>query len=197
MKLIVSNSPVQLGLTENKINIGVSPQRTPSLTVADNNINLNFSSLPDTNLTIDNNIINFNITEEKKQIEIYNTAIGAGGIGNSVEQTYLAGENIGGHRAVIIQNDTVYYASSDDLTHRNRPMGISKNSASTGFNVTVVTFGEFLESSWNWTLGYPVFVGIDGVLVQTLDASSLFACVIALPLTDKKIFVQKLYEITL
>lgn len=103
---------------------------------------------------------------------------------------YEAGEAIGGHRVVIIDNNIAYYADNTNLSHINKPIGISNNASSLGGEVTVVFFGEMEESSWNWNVNLPIWISTSGLLTQTPPETG-FSCIIAFPVTATKIFVNK------
>lgn len=103
---------------------------------------------------------------------------------------YEAGEAIGGHRVVIIDNNIAYYADNTNLTHINKPMGISSNAADPGGEVTVVFFGEQEEDFWNWDVDKAIWLSTSGLLTQTPPTVG-FSCIIGFPITNKKILVSK------
>ncbi len=110
--------------------------------------------------------------------------------GASSSYSYITGEALGGHRAIVIDNNLAYYADCTNLSHINKPIGISSNSSSLGGNVTVVFFGELEEVSWNWDITKPIFIGTNGLLTQ-IPTTSGFSCIIATPITTTKIFIEK------
>ena len=110
--------------------------------------------------------------------------------GASSSYTYTAGEILGGHRAIVIDNNLAYYTDCTNLDHINKPIGISSNASISGGNVTVVFYGEMEESSWNWDITKPIWISTNGLLTQT-PAISGFSCIIATPITTTKIFIEK------
>ncbi len=110
--------------------------------------------------------------------------------GASSSYTYTADEIIGGHRAVIIDNNLAYYADNTNLNHINKPIGVSNNASSLGGEVTVVFFGEMEESSWNWNINLPIWISTNGLLTQIPPVTG-FSCIIAFPITSIKIFINK------
>lgn len=104
--------------------------------------------------------------------------------------TYTAGEALGGHRVTVIDNNLAYYADSSNLSHINKPLGISSNASAEGEEINIVFFGEMEESSWNWDINKPIWIGLNGLLTQIVPVSG-FSCIIAKPITATKIFVKK------
>ena len=109
--------------------------------------------------------------------------------------TMVAGSALGGHRIVAqspIANDTVIYADASNSAHANLVFGMTLNAASEGGNIDVAVTGEFSEPSWTWSLGQPIFLGLNGTLTQTVPTSSIadFSLVVGFPITPTKMFVN-------
>lgn len=98
---------------------------------------------------------------------------------------------ISGHRAVISTgNDEVDYASNDIEDHQFRILGITTNAASPGFPISVRSFGEITEPSWNFSIG-PVYLGTLGQLVQTVPSSpALFSIIVGYAISATTIVVN-------
>lgn len=80
----------------------------------------------------------------------------------------VAGEAIGGHRAVILDAAGVaFYASQDDPTHMGIVAGISQGAVVSGDPVSIMAKGRLIEPSWAWTPYLPIFLGTSGQLTQT------------------------------
>lgn len=148
-------------------------------------------------LQISQENLNLNITEQNTELTLNSGIKGdkgdkgdTGESGASSSYVYTAGEILGGHRSVIIDNNLAYYADCTNLDHINKPMGISSNASAEGGEVTVVFFGEMEESSWSWDITKPIFIGTNGILTQT-PVTSGFSCIIATPITTTKIFIEK------
>jgi hypothetical protein len=148
-------------------------------------------------LQISQENLNLNIIEQKIELTLNSGIKGdkgdkgdTGESGASSSYTYVAGEILGGHRVIIIDNNLAYYADNTNLSHVNKPIGISNNASISGGNVTVVFYGEMEESSWNWDITKPIWISTNGLLTQT-PAISGFSCIIATPITTTKIFIEK------
>jgi hypothetical protein len=59
-----------------------------------------------------------------------------------------------------------------------------------GAEVTVVTFGEFEETSWNWDKDKPIWLSSSGAITQSFPASG-FALVLGQVISATKIFINK------
>lgn len=103
--------------------------------------------------------------------------------------TYTAGEAIGGHRGIAIDNNIAYYLDNTVPGQITKPMGISINASAINENITVIFYGELTEALWNWELDKPIYVSQNGVLTQTCPGSGWIR-VMARPITAKKIFVN-------
>ena len=102
-----------------------------------------------------------------------------------------AASPIGGHRACLINsNGQVEYASADNPAHLNMLLGVSTGAAIAGDPVNIQAGGELQEPSWNWTLGLPIFLGINGLLTQSVPTFPSFMQVIGMPVTPSKIYIR-------
>lgn len=102
----------------------------------------------------------------------------------------LAGEIIGGQRAVIVNNNTAYYADNTNLDHKKYFIGISKHAVqSIGSRLNVAVKGEFTEPSWNWEYDKPIYLGTNGMLTQTPPLVGL-VFVLGYVITPTKIFID-------
>jgi hypothetical protein len=100
---------------------------------------------------------------------------------------------LSGSRVVRVTDDgdTVDLASASTLEHMHVVLGISANAVSSGgAEVQVVRKGELEDSTWSWIPFRPVFLSADGRLVQTLDPSWKFVCVVGTALTSTKVLVD-------
>jgi hypothetical protein len=79
----------------------------------------------------------------------------------------IAGEAIGGHRAVTIGADGKAYLASPIEAQAQAVFGLSTAAAAVGTGITIQTSGLLSEPSWTWTPG-PVWLGAAGVLTQLL-----------------------------
>ncbi len=91
--------------------------------------------------------------------------------GGSSETTVniTAGENLGGHRAVLA---TGLYADSGALSTA-LVIGITTGATSIGGTAALRVSGEVTEVSWTWDVSKPVYLGSAGLLTQTVPTSGV------------------------
>jgi len=76
--------------------------------------------------------------------------------------------NISAGRAVWFSGvDGIAYASYDNPSNKQLPIGISTQAGTTDTYINVRVKGQITDGSWNWTIGLPIFVGLNGLLTQT------------------------------
>ena len=112
---------------------------------------------------------------------------GGGGV------SMIAGATLGGHRVVqTIANVGLMYASADQREDALRLVGVITSSVAAGEDVTVVTNGEVEEASWNWDTSKPVYLGLNGLLTQTVPEAptAQFAVVVGMPTSAQSLFVK-------
>jgi hypothetical protein len=87
--------------------------------------------------------------------------------GSSLAATFtrIAGETLGGHRLVWINNNQAFYASADEVS-AELVSGITTGAVSSGALATIQSSGEIEEPSWSWAEGV-VYLGLNGQLTQT------------------------------
>lgn len=115
-----------------------------------------------------------------------------GDIGPSGGSAFSAISNvpIGGNRFVVSDGDGhVQYATSDDLTHAGKVLGITLGAAVAGDSISIQRVGEVEEAGWNWTLDQPVYLGTNGLATQT-QPTSVFSLIVGFPITATKLFVS-------
>jgi hypothetical protein len=142
-------------------------------------------------ITINNDIV---ITAEREvpaaiTIGIPGPAGPAGSAGSSMVN-YTAGDNLGGHKAVILNSsEKVFYADSSNLIHLNKIIGITTRAAVVNTSVEIQTFGELVEPSWNWDTSKPLFIGTNGLLTQVVPQTG-FIQQAATIISPTKIFIN-------
>lgn len=104
--------------------------------------------------------------------------------------SYVAGVVLSGNRCVCV-NDAglLIYADSGTLAHAHRVLGITTGAISSGATGSVQVFGEMTEAGWSWSIGSPVYLGINGALTQTAPATG-FALAIGFAVTATKIYID-------
>ncbi len=109
--------------------------------------------------------------------------------GNAVSA--VAAVALGGHRIVLLNADgEAVYARVDEITHAPIVLGMTSHAAVEGANVDVIRIGELEEVSWSWTLNQPVYLGLDGLPVQSLPFNATFSLVIGFPITPTRLFIS-------
>lgn len=193
--MVITNQIVRATITETK-KIPAIPEIKPVVNIQENKV-LPVIAESIIKPVISRSVINVNLVEAPVHVSI---PVGVPGVkgdkgdtgasGALSSYSYIAGEALGGHRGIVIDNNIAYHADNTNLNHINKPIGISSNSSSLGGNVTVVFFGELEEVSWNWDITKPIFIGTNGLLTQ-IPTISGFSCIIATPITTTKIFIEK------
>lgn len=77
-----------------------------------------------------------------------------------------ASQALSGHRVVKATDQGAVYASSSNVDDARSVVGISVEAAAPEQLIKIQTDGELSEPSWNWTIGMPIFNGVDGLLTQ-------------------------------
>lgn len=93
------------------------------------------------------------------------------------------------HKAVVVNNSGfVEYASADNILTAKSVVGITTQSAGAGANVNVQTAGDVEDSTWSWTAGLPIYLGLNGFLTQDQNVG-LFQLQVANASSATKIIV--------
>ena len=104
--------------------------------------------------------------------------------------TLLASGALGGHRLVAADGaGGVTYASCDDPTDLPAVLGMTLHAAASGAAIAIRRVGEVEESSWSWTPGQPVYLGLAGVPTQTLPPTALFGLIVGIPTSPTTLFM--------
>jgi hypothetical protein len=103
---------------------------------------------------------------------------------------YPAGEALGGHRMVVL-DDTgkAIYADNTVLSHANKVLGITTGAASMGATATIQTGGEMTEPSWLWALDTPIWLSSSGMLTQVAPVTG-FSLIVAFPVSATKAIIS-------
>jgi hypothetical protein len=103
---------------------------------------------------------------------------------------YQAGEALGGHRMVVL-DDTgkAIYADNTLLSHANKVLGMTTGAVSMGDTATIQTGGEMTEPSWSWVLDTPIWLSSSGVLTQVAPVTG-FSLIVAFPVSATKAIIS-------
>ena len=127
------------------------------------------------------------IEEVDEVFETQEGAQGQPGPAGGVTFTLIAGEDLGGHRIVVV-NDSgqAIYADPSNTDHAFRLAGMTTGAVSSAGAATIQGAGEIIEPSWSWTPGIPVFLGPNGTLTQTAPTTGL-SIIVAIVLASNKL----------
>ena len=115
---------------------------------------------------------------------------GAAGLSGGAGMTAIAGEALGGHRAVVLDAaGAAFYADRATPAHFGRVAGITTGAAIIGASVSLARTGVLTEPSWAWTANAPVFLGLTGLLTQIVPATG-FLQVVGVALSATTLFVN-------
>ncbi len=104
--------------------------------------------------------------------------------------TLLASGALGGHRLVAADGaGGVTYASCDDAQALPAVLGMTLHAAVGGAAIAIRRIGEIVESTWAWTPGLPVYLGLAGVPTQSLPPGALFGLIVGIPTTPTTLFM--------
>lgn len=117
----------------------------------------------------------------------------AGLSGTSYIPNVVSGSNLSGHRIVYLDtNGDAQYASSNNLNHIGKVVGITTSATTTGSATEIRTMGKFEEPSWNFETGLNIYLGNDGLITQVIPTfpTSLFSQVVGYVINPTTIYIQ-------
>lgn len=117
--------------------------------------------------------------------------VGPAGPAAGAGADYVAAVAVGGHRVLAVDAaGQAVYASCDTLSDALRVAGVSLGAAEQGDTVTVQAAGLVQHAGWAWTPDQPVFLGLDGVLVQSLPVGAVFSLVVGWAVAPDRVLVR-------
>jgi hypothetical protein len=100
-----------------------------------------------------------------------------------------AGASIGGHRVITLDGSgRGVYADPTNLVHSSRVLGLSMHAADLGADLNVLRDGDITEPSWSWDINKPIYLGLDGTLVQEVSPGSAFTMIVGFPISATKMY---------
>ncbi len=105
-----------------------------------------------------------------------------GPVGSTPTLYVVAAQTISANTAVALVNGQLVPAQSGVSAQAGNVVGVALNGGQAGATIAIQQSGEMSLSSWNWTLGQPIFVGTTGPLTQTPPTSG-FSQVVGMPLS--------------
>lgn len=99
----------------------------------------------------------------------YTPASSLGGGGTSATNTVqiMAGQALGGNRAVYTGSDGKAYLANPDVSSKVL-FGVTTGAANINTMATIQIGGVAIEPTWNWDPTLPVWLASNGVLTQTV-----------------------------
>lgn len=93
---------------------------------------------------------------------------------------------------VVRQMDGTYvdYCSATTSAHRETLLGITKGAAMPEASVVVQCDGEMEEPSWAWSVGNPVYCGLNGILTQSFSELWAWTRIVAIAITPTRIRIR-------
>ena len=82
----------------------------------------------------------------------------------TLDVTIIAQEVVNAFRAITYDG---YFCQTSDITSLSKYAGVTRMATVIGDPINVVRDGLMTEAGWTWTPDQPIFIGNDGVLVQT------------------------------
>lgn len=104
--------------------------------------------------------------------------------------TYIAGEAISGHSALIVGADGKLYNADCGTAAHQFVFAVAVGASASGAAVSFVDSGPLEHLGWTFTPGLPVFLGHGGLLTQTLPVDAVFSKIIGIALTSTKISIS-------
>lgn len=99
----------------------------------------------------------------------YDTEWAAPGATSNYE-TYPAGENLSAGRVVVIDGGEAFYFDPTDATHHNRAFGVTRTSATAGYDVTIQpAYTVATDAAFTFAADIPLWVGSSGEVVNAID----------------------------
>jgi hypothetical protein len=98
--------------------------------------------------------------------------------------------NLGGHRAVVSNEDgTVNYADNTNLDHLGKVLGITTSAVLAGEEVKIIRGGLIEFEGWSWDTDLPVYLAANGLLTQN-PASVGFSQILGFAESPTGLFVN-------
>ena len=161
-RLEVTASDLQFTVNETVQQLNVLQPARPQLDVFNNELTLEIGTPS----------INYNVYSDSQPIVVV-----------------TAGEDLGGQRAIYVDNGQAFYADHTDVNIPGQVVGITRNAATVGSEIAVQYTGEMTDPGWEFTPG-PVYVGAIGALIQNRPAIG-WTLKIGTALTSTRLLIEK------
>ncbi len=101
----------------------------------------------------------------------------------------VAGETLGGTRAVYVAADGKAYYADPSASTAKLLLGVTTGAAALGASVTIQTEGVLTEASWSWSATGSVWLTTTGQLTQTVPATG-FLVQVGVPVGPTKLRIE-------
>lgn len=120
--------------------------------------------------------------------------IAAGSFLNSTDSNpYIfieAAENIPPYRVCYVRGDQAFVASNTmNIEYANLIQGVSVSEATTGNIVQIQLAEKIYNVNWNFTKGKPIYLGVNGNLVQTVPVAGLL-CELGMAIDSSMLYLD-------
>lgn len=125
-----------------------------------------------------------------KTVVVDEGARGPRGLSDLFYLNRIANSNLGGHRAVISNEDgTLDYADSSNVGHLGKVLGIIIRATLQGERVDVIRGGLLEFEGWSWDTDLPVYLATNGLLTQN-PATTGFSQILGFAESPTGLFVN-------
>ncbi len=90
---------------------------------------------------------------------------------------------------VMQTNTGVAPGAADTLADAGAFVGVAQQAGNPGGSIAVVSYGPITDTSFNWALNQPIFLGATGALTQTPPSSGV-SLIVGFPLSASEMFVR-------
>lgn len=116
---------------------------------------------------------------------------GLPGASGSETITATSGEVLSGFSVVIYDpSGNVIKASADNVLHMNKVVGITTGASLISAPATIRSSNLMEESTWTWTQDQPIFLGLNGLLTQTVPIGAVFSQVLGIAIAPTRIIIN-------
>ena len=127
------------------------------------------------------------------QLELQSILSGGsgGGTGPGTSTTYEAAEDIGGHSAITLNTaGKAIKATNTNSKHSAAILGVTSAAVTTGSQVAATDIGLVTNPGWGLTIDMPVYLGLNGVLTQTIPVSPSFIKQLGIAISSDSVLVS-------
>jgi hypothetical protein len=111
-------------------------------------------------------------------IQVAPGTTGASPTGNvgTIIREYIAGMFLNALRVLAVNTEgKMVYADHRFISNAPRIIGISTYTSSQNLPIDVISYGYWEDSAWSFTPGQPLFLGVDGEIVETVPSTGFIA----------------------